>query len=77
MHQHEWDSPAASAELPEPWLPNVAADGPSWGPEWDADDGEAATRESAAREFLNELEFMYMSSKISAENFCLLTYFAG
>ena len=80
---HEWeDAPEypSSADAQHPWddMPTAEFD-ERWGSRWDFDDVECkeALKEVAVREFLDVLESLYMYSKISAEQFCTLCYFAA
>ena len=81
MPLHEWEdtSPIGASTADDADTDRDDGDFGGWGKPWEFedDDGPEEARKLYVREFLDILETLYLSSKISAESFCTLCYFAG
>ena len=85
--KHPWELPASSstqARPKHPWeqprapeAPRAPAAEPAGDPGDDSDMDETDVRECAARSFLDYLGDLYLESKISADDYCTLCYFAA
>jgi hypothetical protein len=74
--QHDWEEP--DAPVAHAWDDDRDGDDEGWGNAFsDDENGPADPRAIAALEFLDILGAMFMESKISAQSYCLLCFYAS
>ena len=76
MVRHEWEDVGLSSKLWEDPADDEIVKQCGWGPAADLSDPEYTGKRGATTEFLSLLQWLFMISTISAEQTCLLAYFA-